>query len=222
MIQVRKKPPLYLLDESNIFPDPNKLGDEDLVAVGGDFSSDRLISAYKSGIFPWFIEEGLIYWFSPNPRTIILPGTLRVSKSLSKTIKKNKFKIKYDNNFEGVIKKCASVKRKEESGTWISDEFIDGFVKLHNKGVAHSIECYLEDRLVGGLYGLIIGNAFFGESMFSEVSDSSKVALFYLDRMAQEKNFHFIDCQVHTKHLQSLGAIDMERSVYLNMLKKAI
>jgi len=223
LIKVRENPPLYLLDETNMFPDPREVGEEDLVAVGGDFSNKRLINAYKSGIFPWFIEEGLIYWFSPNPRMILAPGSLRISKSLARTIKKKRFDVTFDNDFEGVIKKCANVKRRgSQDGSWISEEFIEGFTTLYREGIAHSIECYQQERLVGGLYGLVIGNAFFGESMFSEVSDASKVALFHLDQLAQKNNFHFIDCQVYTKHLESMGAIEVERDLFLEMVERAI
>lgn len=223
MIQVRVNPPLYLLDESCRFPDPCRIGNEDLVAVGGDFSSERLIKAYKQGIFPWFIEEELIYWFSPNPRMIIVPGQLKISKSLAKTIKKEKFEFRYDHDFLGVIKKCATTKRKgNQEGTWISEEFIQGFTLLHQQGVAHSFECYYEGKLVGGLYGLLIGNAFFGESMFSEMSDASKVALYHLDRFCRRSNIHFIDCQVSTAHLKSMGAVEVERDEFYVMVQKAV
>ena len=223
MILVRERPPLYLLDESCRFPDPCKIGNEDLVAVGGDFSSERLIKAYKQGIFPWFIEEELIYWFSPNPRMIIRPGELKVSKSLAKTIKKEKFEFRLNHDFFGVINKCATVKRKgNQDGTWISEEFIDGFTKLHQEGVAHSFESYFEGRLVGGLYGLLIGNAFFGESMFSEMSDASKTALYHLDQFCQKRNVHFIDCQVSTAHLERMGAIEVSRDEFYMMVQEAV
>lgn len=223
MIRVREHPPLYLLDEHHHFPDPREIGREELVAVGGDFSPKRLIKAYKKGIFPWFIEEGLIYWFSPNPRMILIPGTLKISKSLAKTIKKERFTFRINSDFSGVIRKCATAKRKgTQDGTWISPEFIEGFSRLHEKGIGYSFECYFEGRLVGGLYGVLLGNAFFGESMFSEMSDASKVALYHLDRFCQQRGIHFIDCQVATRHLESMGAIEISRDEFYEKVKGAV
>jgi len=223
VIRVRERPPLYLLDESCHFPDPRRIGYEDLVAVGGDFSVTRLIEAYKQGIFPWFIEEELIYWFSPNPRMILYPGHLKISKSLARTIKKGHFDVRINHDFPAVIRKCASVKRKgNQDGTWITQEFIEGFTRLHELGIAHSFECYFEEQLVGGLYGLRIGHAFFGESMFSEMSDASKVALSRLDRFCLDESICFIDCQVATAHLERMGAVEVSREEFYDMVQEAV
>jgi leucyl/phenylalanyl-tRNA--protein transferase len=223
VIRVRERPPLYLLDENCHFPDPRQIGQEDLVAVGGDFSAVRLIEAYRKGIFPWFIEEELIYWFSPNPRMVLFPGHLNISKSLSKTIKKKRFDVTMNRDFAGVIGKCASTRRKGvHEGSWITQEFIEGFTRLHEMGIAYSFESYAGGELVGGLYGLRLGDAFFGESMFSEVSDASKVALCSLDRFCQEESIHFIDCQVATAHLVRMGAVEVSREVFYEMVQKAV
>ena len=222
MIRVREYPPLYLLDESCLFPDPRQIGNEDLVAVGGDLCPERLIKAYCQGIFPWFIEEGLVYWFSPDPRLVIFPGKLKISKSLAKNLRNGRFDVRMDTDFCGVIRHCAGIKRKGEDGTWISEEFVDGFCALHEMGVAHSFETYHEGRLVGGLYGLHIGNAFFGESMFSEMSDASKVALVHLERYCRDQGIHFIDCQVTTAHLLRMGGEEIPREEYYDLVREAV
>ncbi len=212
---------IYLLDDGNFtFPTLNMMND-DLVAVGGDFHPQRIINAYQNGLFPWFIDEyNYIHWFSPNKRMILYPEQLKVSKSLRKSIKNKGFVVKSNENFEEVIKNCANIKRKHEDDTWISDEFITAYTNLFKLGYAYSIEVYLEDKLVGGLYGLLIGEIFCGESMFSKVNDASKVAFYHLCQQASQNKIKLIDCQVHNKHLESLGAKEIPREQYYEILEK--
>jgi len=207
---------------SYIFPDPRYSSKEGLVAFGGDLDPNRVLSAYKMGIFPWYSEGDPILWWSPDPRFVLYPEDLKISRSLKKTLKKDIFKIKIDTNFSEVIRNCGTVKRKDQEGTWILPEIIEVFTKLHKMGFAHSIEVYKEDKLVGGLYGLSLGAAFFGESMFSKVSDASKVALVKLVEISKEFGFDFIDCQVPSEHLKRMGAIEISRDRFLDELEIAL
>lgn len=211
---------IYLLDEDNFdFPTLEMMND-DLVAVGGDFHPQRLINAYSNGIFPWFIDEyNHIHWYSPQKRMVLEPQNMKISKSLKKSIKNKGFVIKSNENFEEVIKNCANIKRKHEDETWISDEFIQAYTNLFHLGYAFSIECYLEDELVGGLYGLMIGDVFCGESMFAKVSNASKVAFYHLCNQARKNDIKLIDCQVHNDHLESLGASEISREEYFKILE---
>lgn len=214
-----KKHKIYLLDFDNYnFPTLEMMND-DLVAIGGDFHPQRLINAYKNGIFPWFIDEyNHIHWYSPQQRMILYPDELKVSKSLKKSIKNKGFIIKSNENFEEVIKNCSDIKRKHEDETWISDEFIKAYTNLYHLGYAFSIECYLDDELVGGLYGIMIDDIFCGESMFAKVSDASKVAFYHLCQQAKQNGIKLIDCQVHNDHLESLGAKEISRDRYFKFL----
>lgn len=214
--------PIYLLDEKLRFPDPAKADREGLLAVGGDLSPERLLLAYEHGIFPWFGDDSPILWWSPDPRMILLPSEFKKSKSLSQSIRNKHLEVRFDENFEGVIRNCARTSRKEEDGTWIVPEMIEAYTVIHKMGFAHSVETYLDDELVGGLYGISIGKAFFGESMFFLERDASKVAFAALvDRMI-EWDFHFIDAQQQTGHLKSLGARPVPRLKFLELLKEAI
>ena len=206
---------IYLLDDNNLnFPTLNMMG-EDLVAIGGDFHPQRIINAYENGLFPWYIDEqNYIHWFSPQKRMVLYPDNFIVSKSLKRTINNKNFVIKSNENFEEVIKSCANIKRKHEDETWISEEFIEAYTYLNKIGIATSIECYLDDNLVGGLYGLMIGNIFCGESMFSKVSNASKVAFYHLCNQANKNGIKLIDCQVYNEHLSSLGAVEISRKEY--------
>ncbi len=211
---------IYLLDDDNFDFPTLEMMNNDLVAVGGDFHPQRLISAYENGVFPWFIDEyNHIHWYSPNNRMVLYPNEFKISKSLKKSIKNKGFVIKSNENFEEVIKNCANIKRKHEDETWISEEFIQAYTNLFNLGYVFSIECYLNDELVGGLYGLLIDGVFCGESMFSKVPDASKVAFYHLCKQAEENNINLIDCQVHNNHLESLGAKEIPREEYFNILK---
>lgn len=212
---------IYLLDLNNYeFPTLSMMKD-DLVAVGGDFHPQRLINAYSNGLFPWFIDEyNHIHWYSPNKRMILYPSEMKVSKSLKKSIKNKGFIIKTNENFEEVIKNCAQAKRKHEDDTWINDDFIQAYTNLYKLGYAYSIETYLDDELVGGLYGVLIDDVFCGESMFAKVSDASKVAFYHLCQQAKENDIRLIDCQVHNDHLASLGAYEVPREEYFKLLYK--
>lgn len=214
--------PVYLLDEKCLFPNPSKADPNGLLAVGGDLSPERLLIAYKNGIFPWYSEGEPILWFSPDPRLIFIPRDFKPSKSLRKSIKSRKFNVKVDNNFEELIHKCAKVERKFQDGTWITNDMIDAYIQLHNLGYAHSFETYLDNRLVGGLYGLSIGGAFFGESMFYTETDASKVAFANLVDFCLEADFDFIDSQVSTEHMLSMGGVEVSRNSFLTMLEKTI
>lgn len=199
--------------KQHTFPNPRVAGKEGLLAWGGDLSPKRLLRAYALGIFPWFNEGDPILWWSPDPRAVLYPQEMKLSKSLRQSIKR--FEICYDKNFEAVMRLCLETRLKEGKKSWISEALIESFCALHSEGIAHSVECYQEDELVGGLYGLYIGDVFCGESMFSTVRDASKVALFGLCQKVIAMNAQFIDCQLPTEHLKSLGAIEMPREVFL-------
>jgi leucyl/phenylalanyl-tRNA--protein transferase len=214
--------PVFQLSDELIFPDPSFAEPEGLLAVGGDLSSERLLTAYANGIFPWFSENGPILWWSPDPRFILFPDKFKVSHSLQQKIKRKVFTVKIDSNFEQVINACAETERKYEEGTWITKEMKEAYIGLHHEGFAHSFETYFEGNLVGGLYGVSLGKAFFGESMFYTMTDASKVALYYLVQKVKGFGFQFIDSQVETDHLMSLGAELISRNEYLKLLKGAI
>jgi leucyl/phenylalanyl-tRNA---protein transferase len=214
--------PVYQLPDEIIFPDPEQAEPEGLLAVGGDLSPDRLLTAYANGIFPWYSEDDPILWWSPDPRLVLFPNNFRLSRSLHQTLKKNIFTVKTDTDFEAVITACAEIERKHEDGTWITEEMKSAYIDLHKKGFAHSIESYFEGKLVGGLYGVSLGRAFFGESMFHRKTDASKVALYHLVQKAKEFEFIFIDSQVETNHLMSLGAALIPRKNYLKHLREAM
>ncbi len=201
------------------FPNPNDANSDGIVAWGGDLKPERLIEAYQNGIFPWYMKGEPILWWSPDPRLIMELKDFKISRSLKKSIKK--FNYKLDNNFKEVIKKCASVSRNNQDGTWIQEDIIKAYELLYKMGVAHSVECYLNNKLVGGLYGLAIGKVFCGESMFSDVSDASKSAYAILIKHLKEWGYEFVDCQVPTNHLKSLGAKEVTREYFLEKLKRA-
>lgn len=213
--------PVYLLSEDIAFPSP-QLAEEGLLAVGGDLSRKRLLLAYRMGIFPWYSKYEPILWWSPDPRLVLYPGDLRVSKSLQKTIKKGLFKITMDQAFEVVINACAHSRTSADEGTWIVEEMVDAYCDLHESGFAHSVEAWQEDRLAGGLYGVSLGRCFFGESMFTHISNASKVAFVALVKHLQALDFDLIDCQVSTPHLLRFGAREIPRARYLNELKKSL
>ena len=211
--------PVYQLPEQLIFPDPEEAEPEGLLAVGGDLSPERLLLAYSMGIFPWYADEDPILWWSPDPRLILEPESLKISKSLKRIICKKQFSITMDHDFKTVINKCATTKRKED-GTWIVNDMINAYIELHHKGFAHSVEVWEKEKLVGGLYGVSIGKIFFGESMFSKTNNASKIALVYLVKTLSEWGFSCIDCQIKTEHLISMGAREISRHDFLNLLKK--
>lgn len=214
--------PVYQLPKEPLFPHPSEAVEDGLVAIGGDLSSERLIAAYASGIFPWYGNNDPILWWSPDPRLVLYPKKFKISKSLKQTLKKKPFDIRVDFAFEEVIKNCSKIPRKEQNGTWITNDMIEAYVKLYNLGLAHSVETWEGNKLVGGLYGLSLGNAFFGESMFHKRRDASKVAFFHLSQMALNWDFSFIDCQVTNPHLISLGAEEIMRDDFLDQLAESI
>jgi len=214
--------PVFVLDNSLEFPHPKYSEPTGLLAIGGDLKIERLLLAYKNGIFPWYSEGNPILWFSPDPRLILLPRQLRVSKNLGKVIKSQKFKVKFDTCFEDVIFRCAKIRRKNQDGTWITNEMVDAYIKLHEEGLAHSVESFYEGELVGGLYGVSLGAVFFGESMFYSLNNASKVALYYLVQSLESWKFDFIDSQIPTDHMKSLGAREIDRDSFLKMLQKSL
>jgi leucyl/phenylalanyl-tRNA--protein transferase len=192
-----------------------------LLAVGGDLSPSRLIDAYRRGIFPWFNEGDPILWWSPDPRMVLFPQELKISRSLRKTLKRGNYEIRADSAFKQVMEACAAP-RGEHTGTWIHAEMISAYGKLHEMGMAHSMETWIEGELVGGLYGVGLGKMFFGESMFSRVSDASKIALVHLVTQLQRWGFEMIDCQMKTEHLASLGAREISRKEFRQKLKELV
>jgi leucyl/phenylalanyl-tRNA--protein transferase len=192
---------------------------EGLLAVGGDLSPERLLLAYKNGIFPWYNEDSLILWWSPDPRMVLFPEKIKISKSMRNTLNKGKFKVTKNKAFKEVIQHCAKAYRPGQKGTWITKNMTQAYTQLHQKGYAHSYEVWEEDALVGGLYGIDLGHVFCGESMFSETKDASKCALIHLAREVETLNYALIDCQLHTAHLERLGAELISRDHYLTLLK---
>lgn len=205
-----------LLEDEIIFPDPALADPDGLLAIGGDLQMERLLLAYEHGIFPWFSEDDPICWFSPHERCVILPGHLKVSKSMKKILKDGVFSMTMDKAFAEVIRHCASVNRKDQNGTWITSEMQEAYINLHVNGYAHSVEVWQDGRLVGGLYGILINQVFCGESMFSLVSNASKTALIWLCR---QHDLLMVDCQMPNDHLLSLGAEMIDRSTYLKYLQ---
>lgn len=206
----------YQLSDTEIwFPKPELAEEDGLLAVGGDLSPERLILAYQNGIFPWYSDETPILWYSPHERFVLFPDQLKVSSSMRKVINGGQFQITFNKAFPDVIKECAQIPREGENGTWITTEMQNAYISLHKLGYSHSVEIWQDDILVGGLYGVTVNGIFCGESMFSKVSNASKAALIWL---CQNKPFQMIDCQVHTSHLESLGAKFISRSEYLDLL----
>ena len=213
----------YWLDDNQpeLFPDVSlALREPDgLLAVGGDLSVQRLLAAYRQGIFPWYSEDQPVLWWSPDPRLVLTPEQLIISRSLRKTIRKDQFTVTFDKAFTNVIHEC-SAPRNYTDDTWITDDMKQAYIKLHEAGHAHSVECWRDDKLVGGLYGIAIGKVFFGESMFSRVTDASKVAFAFLVKHLQHWQYKLIDCQVYSEHLASLGATNISRVKFISSINK--
>ena len=214
--------PIFKLTKEIIFPNPELSEEDGLLALGGDLSIERLILAYCNGIFPWYNEGDPILWWCPKPRFIIMPTDVKISKSMRKIVKKEEFKVTFNNDFDKVISNCKFIRENNNEGTWISDDMKCAYINLYNNGYAMSVETYLDDKLVGGLYGVKIGKCFFGESMFSKVSNASKIALIKLAEKLNNEGFIFIDCQMHTNHLESMGGKFVEWSIYKDLLNKGI
>ncbi|WP_240729780.1 leucyl/phenylalanyl-tRNA--protein transferase [Flavobacterium sp. ASW18X] len=209
---------IYYLDDRLWFPPIAHANAEGLLAVGGDLSPERLLLAYKSGIFPWFNDDALILWWSPDPRMVLFPNKIKISKSMRKVLRDNQFRLTINQDFESVIIHCAKKDRKDQEGTWITDKMITAYMDLHQRGFATSYEVWEQDRLVGGLYGVDLGHVFCGESMFSLTSNASKFAFIHLAQHLSHKKYSIIDCQVYTEHLKSLGAEEIDRTVFLSYL----
>jgi leucyl/phenylalanyl-tRNA--protein transferase len=214
--------PIYRLTKEIVFPPPHHAEADGLLAVGGDLSSERLLLAYRMGIFPWYMEGQPILWWSPDPRLILEVGQLYISRRLRQTLKKGIFTITLDQAFAEVIHACATVPRKGQDGTWITPEMEKAYIRLHQMGFAHSAESWLGEKLVGGIYGVSLGRAFFAESMFFLKTDASKVALAALVEHLKNSGFHMLDAQITSRHLLSLGAKEIPRSIFLRRLNKAL
>lgn len=215
-----KSNPLFFLSDRLEFPSVNKANSDGLLAVGGDLSPERLLLAYQNGIFPWFNEDALILWWSPDPRMVLFPQKLKVSKSMRKVMLGNQFRLTKNSCFERIIEQCSLLKRKGQEGTWITPKMKEAYLSLHDKGFAKSYEVWENDNLVGGLYGIDLGHVFCGESMFSLVSNASKFAFINMVNELKEERYQLIDCQVHTEHLESLGAEEIARDDFIKILEK--
>ena len=214
--------PLFRLSERIEFPPPWLARSDGLLCIGGDLSIERLLLAYQNGIFPWFSENEPLLWWSPDPRLVLFPAFINISRSLKKKIKKTPFKITVDNAFEQTIISCSKPRRDGFEGTWLVEEMIDAYIQLHKHGYAHSIETWHGNALVGGLYGVCLGGFFFGESMFSLESNASKIALVALTTLLKTYGFDMIDCQVTTPHLLNMGAVEISRDRFLKKLTPSI
>lgn len=214
--------PVYLLNDDLVFPPPEGASPEGVVAVGGDLRPERLVLAYSQGIFPWPHEGLPLLWFSPDPRCILNFDAVNVGRTVRRRIRRGGFTLRADSAFREVIEACSTVPRPGQAGTWINEEIIAGYCKLHAQGIAHSVETYLDGRLVGGLYGVALGGVFCGESMFATVDDASKVATIGLLGNLSAMGFDFVDCQVRTDHLARFGAVDWPRPRFLRALRSAL
>ena len=214
--------PIFSLSEELTFPPAYLATAEGLIAVGGDLKPERLLLAYRNGIFPWYSQGDPILWWSPDPRMILRPDELTVTKSLRKTINTRRFEVSMDHSFEQVIDLCARVRTDKGQETWLTNDMIEAYVRLHRLGYAHSVEVWHHGKLCGGLYGLSLGRCFFGESMFSRERDASKVALYHLSSHLKSYHFDFIDCQVPSDHLKRLGAVAVSRKYFLIKLNQSL
>lgn len=214
--------PVYRLIDQIVFPPPEEAEPDGLLAVGGDLSSERLLLAYQLGIFPWYSERQPILWWSPDPRLVLEPEEFHVSRRLRQILNRGVFKVTFDQAFESVIRACASAPRPGQDGTWITPEMQEAYIRLHKEGFAHSVESWLDGELAGGIYGVSLGRCFFGESMFSQKSNGSKVALARLVERLRAWDFHMLDAQMPTRHMISLGAKEIPRAAFLKRLKEAL
>ena len=213
---------IFGLTDDLLFPPPYLANEDGLLAVGGDLSVERLLIAYQQGIFPWYTEDDPILWWSPDPRLVLEPKEFHLSRRLARTIRQGVFRVTFDTDFPAVIEACSLPRSGEDQGTWIVPEMIDAYIRLHEAGYAHSVECWQEGELVGGLYGVSLGKIFFGESMFSRAANSSKVALAQLVSLLVKWDFDLIDCQMKTSHLMSLGAREIPGYEFHNRLEKYV
>lgn len=210
---------MYFLSQELYFPPVEEASIEGVLAIGGDLSPERLILAYKNGIFPWFNDDEPILWWAPPERMVLFFEDLKISKSMRNVLNQNRFKVTFNTSFRKVITNCKKIKRKEQPGTWITDEMVEAYCKLNELGFAKSVEVWEKNELVGGLYGIDLGHVFCGESMFSKVSNASKVAFIHLAKQLEFANYKLLDCQVYNEHLASLGCIEIEREDFMMILK---
>jgi leucyl/phenylalanyl-tRNA--protein transferase len=211
---------MHLLNNEISFPDPSTADADGLVAIGGDLSVERLLLAYKMGIFPWYNEDEPILWWSPDPRCVLFPDKLKISKSMKPVINKGEFRFTMNRAFKEVVTLCKTINRKDEQGTWINSDIVEAYVQLHEKGFALSAETWFEGKLVGGLYGVIIGKVFYGESMFSVMPNASKFAFIQLVQKFKKEGLQLIDCQIKSEHLMSLGAELLSRKTFNDLLSQ--
>ena len=214
--------PVYLLNPEPVFPPPELAAPEGLLAVGGDLSPIRLLAAYRQGIFPWYGPDDPLLWWTPDPRLVLFPEKMHISRRLARTLRSGVFTIQADTAFAQVLAACAATPRRGEPGAWLLPEMRAAYARLHELGFAHSVESWQDGVLVGGLYGVVLGGVFFGESMFSTVRDASKAALATLVQQAPRLGIQLIDCQVTSAHLLSLGAEEIQRSVFQSLLDRLI
>ena len=209
---------MYRLTDALLFPSPEQASAEGIVAVGGDLQPERVMLAYRKGIFPWFESDDFLLWWSPDPRMVLFPDRLKISKSMRTVLRKKQFEVTFNKAFDQVVEACAKVKRFGQNGTWITPGLMEVYSTLHTQGYAHSVEVWEEGSLVGGLYGIDLGTIFCGESMFSKSSNASKVALIFLVKELKKNKYELIDCQVPTQHLASMGAEPISRTKFLTFL----
>lgn len=210
---------MFYLTSNLFFPPVSEANYDGILAIGGDLSPERLLLAYRNGIFPWFEEGEPITWWSPNPRMVLFLDELVVSKSMRNILNRDSFTVTFNQNFREVISNCQNIKRDGQNGTWITNDMIEAYCGLHELGIAKSVEVWQDDELVGGLYGIDLGHVFCGESMFSKVSNASKVAFISLVNHLKAANYKLLDCQVYNPHLESLGCREIEREAFINILK---
>ncbi|NHM03141.1 leucyl/phenylalanyl-tRNA--protein transferase [Flavobacterium celericrescens] len=210
---------MYYLTQELYFPSVETASPEGIVAVGGDLSPERLVLAYNSGIFPWFEDDEPILWWSPSERMVLFFEDLKISKSMRNVINQKKFKVTFNTAFREVILNCKKIARKDQPGTWITDDMVEAYCNLHKLGIAKSVEVWENEELVGGLYGIDLGHVFCGESMFSKVSNASKMAFIALAKQLEMANYRLLDCQVYNDHLASLGCVEIDREDFLMVLK---
>lgn len=214
--------PLFMLPPEHLFPDPSYAREDGLLAVGGDLDPKRLLLGYSQGIFPWYSEDQPILWHAPDPRFVLFLDEFHIGRSLKKTLRKQPFEIRMDTAFERVLLGCSTAKREDQQGTWITREMHRAYTRLHELGFAHSTEAWVDDDLVGGLYGVSLGGMYFGESMYAHTSDASKVAFVALVMQLKRWGFDLLDSQVHTEHLARFGAREIPRAAFMGLLKDRI
>ena len=210
---------MYFLSKELYFPPVSETSPEGILAIGGDLSPERLILAYQNGIFPWFNDDEPILWWCPEERMVLFFEDLKISKSMRSIINQKKFNVTFNTAFKEVITNCKKANRKDQQGTWITDEMVAAYCKLNELGIAKSVEVWQNNELVGGLYGIDLGHVFCGESMFSKVSNASKVAFIHLAKQLEHANYQLLDCQVYNEHLESLGCVEIDREEFINIIK---